>query len=70
MAIGSFFFSAAPTAKNGPELHIRFMNSFIQSSLLESLGIAKCNFTVIRIQLTEKMQTKVLVPFYSKTKNF
>ena len=70
MAVGSFFFYAAPTAQTSPELYFRFMNSFIQSSLLESLGIAKCNFTVIRIQLTEKIQTKVLVPFYLKTKNF
>ena len=32
-----FFFSAAPTAQNSPELHFRFINSFIQSSLLRSL---------------------------------
>ena len=31
------FFSAAPTAQNSPELHFRFINSFIQSSLLRSL---------------------------------
>ena len=31
------FFSAAPTAQNSPELHFRFINSFIQPSLLESL---------------------------------
>ena len=29
-----FFFSAAPTAQNSPEFHFRFINSFIQSSLL------------------------------------
>ena len=33
-----FFFSAAPTAQNSPELHFRFINSFIQSSLLRSLA--------------------------------
>ena len=32
-----FFFSAAPTAQNSPELHFRFINSSIQSSLLRSL---------------------------------
>ena len=32
-----FFFSAAPTAQNRPELHFRFINSSIQSSLLRSL---------------------------------
>ena len=36
MAVGSFFV-AAPTAQNSPELHSRFINSFIQSSLLRSL---------------------------------
>ena len=33
-----FFFSAAPTAQNSPELHFRFINSFIQPSLVGSLG--------------------------------
>ena len=37
MAVGRFFFSAAPTAQNSPELYFRFINSFIQSSLLRSL---------------------------------
>jgi hypothetical protein len=31
------FCSAAPTAQNSPELHFRFINSFIQPSLLGSL---------------------------------
>ena len=31
------FFSAALTAQNSPELHFRFINYFIQSSLLRSL---------------------------------
>ena len=35
--IGTFFFSAALTAQNSPELHFRFINHFIQSSLLRSL---------------------------------
>ena len=30
-----FFFSAAPTAQNSPELHFRFINSPIQSSVLK-----------------------------------
>ena len=34
------FFSAAPTAQNSPELYFRFINSFIQSSLLRSLLLA------------------------------
>ena len=33
------FFSTAPTAQNSPKLHFRFINSFIQSSLLRSLVI-------------------------------
>ena len=37
MAVGSFFFSAAGTAQNSPELQFRFINSFIQLSLLRSL---------------------------------
>ena len=32
MAFGIFFLSAALTARNSPELHFRFINSFIQSS--------------------------------------
>ena len=31
------FFSAAPTAQNIPELHFRFINSFIQPSRVGSL---------------------------------
>ena len=34
MSVGSFFFSAAPTVQNSPELHFRFINSFIQPSLI------------------------------------
>ena len=37
MAVGSFFFSAAPPTQNSPELHFCFINFSIQSSLLESL---------------------------------
>ena len=37
MAVGRFFFSAAPTAQNSSELHFRCMNSFIQPSRVESL---------------------------------
>ena len=37
MAVGSFFFSAAPTAQNSPELHFRFINSFIQPTRVGSL---------------------------------
>ena len=37
MAVGRFFFSAALTAQNSPELHIRFINSFIQPSRVGSL---------------------------------
>ena len=32
------FFSAAPTAQNSPELHFRFINSFIQPSFVGSLA--------------------------------
>ena len=35
--LGMFFFSAAPTAQNSTELHFRFINSFIQPSLVGSL---------------------------------
>ena len=38
------FFSAAPTAQNSPELHFRFISSFIQSSLLRSLVSPKYGF--------------------------
>ena len=34
------FFSAAPTAQNSPELHFRFINSFIQPSRVGSLANA------------------------------
>ena len=37
MAVGSFFFSAARTAQNSPELHFRFIDSPIQSSVLKSV---------------------------------
>ena len=37
MAVGSFFFSAAPPAQNSPELHFHFINYFIQHSLVGSL---------------------------------
>ncbi len=41
MAVGRFFFFAAPTAQNNPELHFRFINAFIQPSLLGYLFKAK-----------------------------
>ena len=43
MAFGRVFFSAAPTAQNRPELHFRFINSFIQPSRVGSLILAQCN---------------------------
>ena len=43
------FFSSAPTAQNSPELHFRFMNYFIQPSLLESLLPTK-----LKSQIVEK----------------
>ena len=39
MAVGRFFFSAAPTVQNSPELHFRFINSFIQPSRVGSLVV-------------------------------
>ena len=39
MAVGRFFFSAAPTAQNSPELHFHFINYFIQPSRVESLTL-------------------------------
>ena len=43
-AIGrGFFISAAPAAQNSPELHFRFINSFIQPSLVGSLSYV-CNY--------------------------
>ena len=41
MAVGIFFLSAAPTAQNSPELHVSFINSFIQLSLVGSLMTVK-----------------------------
>ena len=40
-SVGSLFFSAATTAPNSPELHFRFINSFIQPSLVASLVSSK-----------------------------
>ena len=37
-----FFFSAAPTAQNCPELHFRFIDSFIKPSHLGSLITTNC----------------------------
>ena len=37
MAVGIFFFSAASTTQNSPELHFRLINSFIQPSRVGSL---------------------------------
>ena len=42
MAVRSFY-SAAPTAQNSPELHFRFLNSSIQSSVLKSVW-TDCTF--------------------------
>ena len=39
-----FFFSAEPTAQNSPELHFRFINSFIQPSCVGSLDRWLCDF--------------------------
>jgi hypothetical protein len=44
MAVGSFFFlqpQLPKTAQNSPELHFRFINSFIQPSLVGSLLLSK-----------------------------
>jgi hypothetical protein len=42
MAVGVFFLCSlgAPTAQNSPELQFRFINYFIQSSLLRSLTLS------------------------------
>ena len=37
MAVGRFFFSAAQTAQNSPELHFCFISYFIQPSRVGSL---------------------------------
>ena len=52
IAVGSLFvfLSAALTAQNSPELHFCFINSFIQSSLLESL-VVKQGFTYLESML-------------------
>ena len=57
MAVGSFFFSAAPTAQNSPELHFRFINSFIQPSLVGSL-LANMNMTVYLIEVSRDVFLK------------
>ena len=43
MAGGILFLSAVPTAQNCPELHFRFINLYIRSSLLEYL-VKKQNY--------------------------
>ena len=54
--LGVFFLSAALPAQNSPELHFRFIISFIQSSLLRSLaqGTYNINFQTFNttIQVT------------------
>ena len=53
MAVTSFFLSAAPTAQNSPEVHLCFIDSFIQSSLLMSLiGTLR---TVQQLEKTRKL---------------
>ena len=44
MAVGSFFFSAAPTAQNSQELHFCFINSSIQPSVVKSVLTPKTWF--------------------------
>ena len=39
--LGVVVFSAAPTVQNSPELHFRFINYFIQSSLLWSVAVSE-----------------------------
>ena len=41
MDIGSCCFFTAPTAQNSQEFHFRFINSFIQPSLVRSLSVSK-----------------------------
>ena len=55
MAVGRFFFSAAPTAQNSPELHFRFINYFIQSCLLRSLQRTKIILNKIFSTLFEEI---------------
>jgi hypothetical protein len=62
MAVGRFFFSAAQPAQNSPELHFRFLNSFIQPSLLESLDIADA--AVLRL-CTVQYQINLVLTFVS-----
>ena len=60
MAVVSFFFSAAPSAQNSPELHFRFIIFSIQPSLLESLaiyttiGIDECSLGLDDTSITAK----------------
>ena len=49
-----FFLSAAPTAQNSPELHFRFINSFIQPSLVGSLNEHNAAETLNQTALTFK----------------
>ena len=42
-----FFFSAAMTAQNSPELHFRSINSFIQPSLVGSLLATEKSFNLL-----------------------
>jgi hypothetical protein len=39
--LGVVVFSVAPTVQNSPELHFRFINYFIQSSLLWSVAVSE-----------------------------
>jgi hypothetical protein len=60
------FFSAAPTAQNSPELHFRFIDSFIQPSLVGSLITGKFkNPNVLgKILLQLQVALAFLLPSY------
>ena len=54
MAVRSFF-SAASTAQSSPELHFRFINHFIQLSLLGSLHKSKVEISQNFVAFSEYM---------------
>ena len=68
-----FFFSAASTAQNSPELHFRFINSFIQPSLVESLALrAYCPnlYAVIQGVIFDSCPGKLSIKSFFNTMGF
>ena len=81
MAVWIFFFSAAPTAQNSPELTIRFIDSYIQWSVVLYLGshdavnflhkiVSRGTKIEVSYQNFMNLQAKITAPHYWCHKDF